>query len=221
MIVYRHVDRRRRRLMETDIGCVAHNTDYFEPAVTAGRGQSEWVGWLDVIGHSNAPSDRGFVRPPRTSLRLVDDGDVGRSTGSSRFGSMRMGANPARRSCSQLNPCKTTYRFVFLTHSALLWCPLFPRRYRVGASRSTPRDSTPDGSHRRAGRQVFLTPPAPDLLGPCLEHHVERRFRGAPHAWNPPSFTRMSRSRCSPACAPSAGPFFASDTGTQTIVDAP
>ena len=51
-----------------------------EPAVTAGRRQSEWVGWLDVIGHSNAPSDRGFVRPQRTSHRLVDDGDVGRST---------------------------------------------------------------------------------------------------------------------------------------------
>ncbi len=40
-------DRRRRRLMETDIGCVADDTDYFEPAVTAGRRQCpEWVGGL-------------------------------------------------------------------------------------------------------------------------------------------------------------------------------
>ena len=76
----RHVDRRRRRLMETDIGCVAHDTDYFEPAVAAGRRQPVWVGWLDVIGHSDAPSDRGFVRPTLTSHRLIDDGDVGRPT---------------------------------------------------------------------------------------------------------------------------------------------
>ena len=65
--------------METDIGCVADDTDYFEPAVAAGRRQSEIGGWLDVIGHPNAPSNRGFVRPQLTSHRLVDDGDVGRS----------------------------------------------------------------------------------------------------------------------------------------------
>ena len=67
-------------LVTVGIFMFAHDTDYFEPAVTAGRRQSVWVGWLDVIGHSNAPSDGGFVRPPRTSHRLVDDGDVGRST---------------------------------------------------------------------------------------------------------------------------------------------
>ena len=31
--------------METDIGCVAHDTDYFEPAVAAGRRQPV-MGWV-------------------------------------------------------------------------------------------------------------------------------------------------------------------------------
>ena len=37
----RDVDRRRRRLMEPDIGCVADHTDDLEPAVAAGRRQPE------------------------------------------------------------------------------------------------------------------------------------------------------------------------------------
>jgi hypothetical protein len=38
---------------------------------------------------------------------------------------------------------------------------------------------------------------------------------------NPPFLASVSRSRRSSACAPSAGPFLATETGTRTIVDAP
>jgi len=60
------------------------------------------------------------------------------------------------------------------------------------------------------------------VLGPGFQNEVKWRFGGAAKAAKASAvYNYLTQSFLSPACAPSAGPFRASDTGTQISDEAP